>query len=93
MLINVALLVPYIAVLSNPEGASPLWGLPMLAWGFWAFRKLARQLSLGFMHVPVSSGAYLLTVLFGTLMCAPFGIFVIPFWVLSDIRKMILSNK
>ena len=88
IVLNAALLVPYFVVLSSGESASPVWGIPMLAWGFFAFRQLSKHLTFGFMHVPVSAIAYISVVLIGSVVCAPFGILVIPVWIIKDLVQL-----
>jgi len=94
---NVLFMVPYvwIAVAGSSGHQAPDWlGLPILIWGFLGFRWIARNLLGGtFMHVPVGVGQFFLVYGVGSILCAAFGLLIIPLLILYQVAQLAMLGK
>lgn len=90
---NVLFIVPYvwIIVAGSAGQEAPDWlALPVLVWGFLGFRWIARNLLGGtFMHVPVGFGRFFLVYGIGSVLCAAFGILIIPVLMIYQVAQLL----
>lgn len=90
IIVNIAFFVPYI-ILFSQQNATPDWlAIPMIVWGFIAFRWL---LNAFFNYTRISTyqkfKTWSITYFIGSLICAALGFLVIPFLIISEIIQFL----
>ena len=94
MTVNAFALLLYIMLIAMGERASILIAVPLLLWGFIAYRWVAQDLLGGaFMVVDVSFSRMALVILFGSVFFAVLGILIIPFLLAYQASQLVNSRK
>lgn len=94
---NVLFMIPYVWFIVASSGGQeppPFLVLPMLIWGFFGFRWIARNLLGGtFMHVGVGFRQFFLIYGFGAMFCAAFGFLIIPSLMIYQMIQLAILWK